>query len=352
MVNVGIYTFHRAHNYGAVLQAYALQTVLNSLSPEVNARIVDHHCYAIETTYRPLYLPDHLSLPLAVVRMLLYMPKQIMRRKMYDDFLQQHFLLAEKEAHQNILITGSDQVWNPTLTGQDSAYFLELPAQDRAMKFSYAASFGQLSEYVENKEYVLGILNNFDGVSLREQRAVDTLAVDLSIPPRMDLDPTLLLPHYYWDRLCRNILPQKKPFILLYTAQRPKNIARFARALAKQTGIPIYSLRFRGKSPQQFLALFRDASYVVTTSFHGTIFSIQFQRSFFVELEGKDCYNERVENLLQLTGLMDRARNNTELGDYTAPIDWEMVDRRLEEKRADSLAYLRSIIDSAHTDRK
>lgn len=352
VTHIGIYTFHRACNYGAVLQAYALQSIL-SRNASVQVSMVDHRCDAIENTYHPLAVQKCWPLPLSILRTLLYLPSAYKRLRVFTDFCNKHLVLSSPEQSQDILISGSDQVWNARHTGDDDAYFLALPSQKSAKHYSYAASCGTVAQYLKNKSYIDEMLRRMDKISVRETSLANALPAGMSV--RTDIDPTLLLSSGDWQQLCKGISKRKKPYILVYTVQTPKNLIDFARMLAKRTGLEAVYLNdnytkdrdirhLRGQSPQQFLSLFLNANFVVTTSFHGTVFSLLFHRPFFVELEG-DSYNERVANLLEIAGLSGCREYSLFSGNYNTTIDWDDVDKRLAACRADSLAYLQSIIE-------
>lgn len=355
---IGILTFHRACNYGTVLQTYALQEVLGKFG--VDCQIIDYRSEVIERQYKPFYFPTNLSLWKRLIRAFFYFPTRRQKRNKFSGFREEHLSLTQKTDKRNfetvtssfdVVITGSDQVWNDAISNSDLAYFL-VGVSDKVKKYSYAASFGiaeNATAAVQNKKLYL---EEFETISLREQNAVSVLNGHFT-NVRFDIDPTLLLDLSEWQSLAQKpVIPQ--PYILIYTAQLPNELLEYARRLHAKTGLQLIYLNdsyvnnrdikhLRGRSVYEFLGLIENAEIVLTTSFHGTIFSLIFQKNFYVEISGKEVLNERVENLLQKVNLLSRIISDSSIEEPYAQIDWLEVSSRLESYRQDSLAFLQSI---------
>lgn len=367
MKRVGILTFHRAANYGAVLQAYALVSVLREQAGEDFAQIVDYRCRAIENTHSPW--PSLKGNKVKAILRNIVMHKIKKRKKEAFDRFRSTWLVTSKRIYnrENIFeanaefdayITGSDQVFNLLITENDRTYLLDFADKSKRL-FSYSASFGQLARYLEGEQENLPHIKRINRLSLREGIPLTEQNREIHKYWRVDIDPTLLMKKSDWVQL---IVPPKckKPYILIYTVQPQKRLIDFAKKLSAQTGNGILYLNdryfsyidikhIRAQAPEVFLGYIANAAYVITTSFHGTVFALQFHRKIYVELNEGAERNERVEHLLSSLDLLDRAIDY----EYTArpedPIPWDEIDARIEQKRQYSLEYIKEIINDVES---
>lgn len=354
-MKIGILTFHRASNYGAVLQAYALTEILRSWN--LDAEIVDYRCPEVENCHHPNKLFKRLSFPSACIH---YYGKH-KKFKNFDLFRQRKLHLSPKYDESNIdslsnnydlFISGSDQVWSKKYSGMDTTYLLDFEA-DTNKKFSYAASFG-FTEFPENtKETYQNLLKQFYAISVREKSAVDLLQNQCNIDSYLCLDPTLLLGSDKWSTFCQPPKQDKK-YILIYRVQPPKNLINYAKKLSEQTGYEIIYLNSsytdhkelrhaRFSTPEEFVGWFAHAEYVLTNSFHGTAFSIIFHKNLIVELQTQQSINTRSRDLLEICGLSNRVLPNDFQNFSLQEINWELVSEKLELEKEKSIAYLREI---------
>lgn len=321
MIKIGIITFHRAINYGAVLQTYALQKYLNSHN--YNAEVIDYRCDYMENFYKIFSLKNK-SIK-QIIRGVMNFGFAYKKKRNFYNFLKQNIKISAKTYNKaNIVtsnnqydkfITGSDQVFNYACSNFDKNYFLDF-VQDSRKKFSYAASFGMKvipKQYIE--EYKI-LLSTFAKLSIRETTGQDIIRGLLGKETELSLDPVFLLNKREWEDLAKK--PKENRYILIYKLNTSDLIFDFARKLSKLTGIKIVALNFDlvdqlkttdikgiyAASIEEFLGYFKYADYVVTNSFHGTAFSIIFHKNFYVEALQKDFKpNDRVESLLNLTKL-------------------------------------------------
>jgi hypothetical protein len=349
---IGIITFHRASNYGAVLQAYALQRVICGFG--AYAEIVDYRGWAVERDHKPSMAFSKYHMPMAILRCL----QRFLKAKPFTEFRRNRLMLSDAvtgkdvrklDGAYDLFVVGSDQVWSETFAGLDSVYRLDFVKESR--KASYACSFGPFEFSGETEVSFRRDLSRLETISVREASAKKMLDEHLGLPSRVDVDPTLLLKTDEWRGLAK--APYNgKGYILVYTVQPPETLLDAVRARAKETGLEIVYLNnaYRGNkdlrhvryaTPEEFLGWFDGASYVYTNSFHGTVFSLIFEKDFVVECRTKKKYNNRSKALLQLTGLEGRELTETDAGD--SPIDWLDVRARLAAARDDSFAYLRSL---------
>lgn len=353
-------TCHDVYNHGASLQAYALQTYLESLGHEV--RIID---------YKPDYLNNHYKLwsvsnpvydkPFVKQAYLLAkLPGRLItlkRKKAFDQFTRQYLKLTERyhsneELKQNppkadVYIAGSDQIWSTTVpTGHDASFYLNfgLPGTRR---LSYAASFGTKVMSDEVRPFIKGMLRNFDAISVRESCTLPLLS-ELGVTNGVSVcDPVFLLPRISWE----SILPVqrfKDKYLLVYDLEGSHSIKELAIKIAKQNNLKIYNIGFGrldytdkdfwASDPIMFLCLIRDAQFVIANSFHACAFSLIFERNF-VAINRTDDDDDRIGSLLHDLGLERNMISNTS----NVPListDYKAVNKVKEEIIQSSKDYL------------
>ena len=361
-MKIGIITFHRAVNYGAVLQAYALQHALEGLGAQ--AEILDYRNRYIESCYDPYSLKGNKLKALAKIALLGGVRRK--KNEAFRSFNKKYLRLSEsvyKDSEQlagaekfyDAFITGSDQVWNTGCADFDPAYFLTF-VKDKKKKNSYAASFGLTEIPKEYEAEYKKRLAGYRQISVREAqgRALVKELTGRDVP--VVLDPTLLLTEKDWAAAAHDI--PHKGYILLYSVLESDGMFAYARRLSKETGLPVLYLNdksfenrdlqyVRGASPEEFLGYFKNADYVITNSFHGTVFSVIFKRRFLSDTdvikEGKPGKNERSQQLLEALSLTQRIL--TDKANINAPTNWEAVERELDGLRWKSFEYLNTIVD-------
>lgn len=358
MKKIAIITFSRANNYGALLQAYALKSALQKFSAQ--ADIINYLSYAMEVWHNPHPLLNR-NLKHFIRKIILF-PYKFYVHSRFSPFMDTYLdgkqtysknTLYKLESTYDAFITGSDQVFNFTLTDNDTTYLLDF-IKDTNKKYSYAASFGRNDLPDSEKALAALWLKQFKTISVREASAVP-LAKELSGKKdvRADIDPTLLLSKEDWRKTA--VMPKENDYILLYLMSDNSSIREFAYSLAEKTGLKlimlsIYPSFHKGiktlcPTPQEWLGYFLNAKYIVTNSFHGLAFSINFNKDFFVDLlPPPSKVNSRLENLLDLTGLRGRLISAGANLDTPAP-DWAEVNAKLAAEKEKSLSYLRSMAE-------
>jgi len=357
---VGIITFHRAINYGALLQTYALQTSVEKLGCE--CEVIDYHNERIERQYKKFTLMNAKGVK-DVAKIFLYATTQNRKYDKFRSFASRYLHLSPVcrnydeliriSSRYDILISGSDQVWNYRLSDYDKAYFLKFEKNNKK-KNAYAASFG-ISEIPEEKiEDYRKLLKDYNQITVREKRGAELIKNLTGRDVGVALDPTLLLRKEEWDRIAEE-KQKKSDYILIYSFGLTKTMNSFVDMLSKRTGCRViffpvtYSIRDRIKaryvknaSPEDYLGFFKNARYVVTNSFHGTVFSITYNKPFFLERHSEHQHNNnsRFDNLLDLLELHDREIIKGENHNIDKPIDYLRVNSILEQERMKSMAYL------------
>ena len=360
MKNIGILTFHRAFNYGAVWQAYALRRTFISLNCKCD--IINYSSY-IDEDYNimPRYKG---SVKEFIFNFFRIYPKFMKKRKFirfYKKFLNVDFnnivdrnLLNGLNEIYDLFVSGSDQVFNLKLTNADKTYFLDF-VTDSSKKFSYSASFGLADLDTEDKQLYAMLLAGFKKISVREIQGKKIIKDLLNIETNITLDPSFLLDKETWKEIA---LPNKySDYILLYTISLPDRILKFAENLSKITGYKLVFITSALKrtikadyiicTPEQWLGYFLNAKYIVTNSFHGTSFAINFNKKFFVDLFSETpmaSVNSRIENILKLFQLEDRLIDNIKYN-YNKEINYEAANKILELERKKSIDYLKAIIE-------
>lgn len=358
-MRIGILTFHCAHNYGAVLQCYALQEVLKGMGHAVE--VIDYRPIYLTRAYKIISLHRIFSYnPLRFVKRFisecLSLPKRVKRFRKFDAFMNEYYNLSSRReisSDYDVYIMGSDQIWNPKITkGFDGYYFGYFPFSKGERKYvAYAASMetDHLSESA--KEYLRKALNNFDAIGVREIQLADLLRPLTDKDVQVVLDPTLLVTPSFWNRFVGK-RPLEEKYVLVYQARGMSRITRnIANHIANQLGALVVTVSgqtysrskwmLHTESPLDFVNWFRYADCVVSSSFHGTAFSIIFNKPFYSVRSGRG--DTRENSLLRRFDLRDRLIDMDSLPIFRE-IDYKYVNDRLEKYRKESLCFLRSIL--------
>ena len=361
MLKIGILTFHNAHNYGGVLQAYALQSFINKNFSNVTAEIINYKSKKIEYQYsfKRLLRKPHL-IPIKA-------PILAIRKFYFNKFIKNNIAISKKIYNRNNIgksineyqgyIVGSDQVWNYILTDGDLTYLLDFVKTKN--KFSYAASFGlnTIPEIYRNDYKRL--LSEFALISVRENSGIELLKNNFGISDSfVNVDPTLLLTKEEWISLIskKNKYKDKK-YVLIYTIHPSKHIVKRAKQYAKTNNLdiiylgtlkPIKGVKFIPVAEvEDFLNLFLNAHTIFTNSFHGTVFSIIFHKKMQIELPYKDGRNSRIENLIKICNLKSQVISE-ETDTINNQINWQYVDNQISIERNKSHDYIKRIINNCN----
>lgn len=365
-MKIGILTFHCAHNYGAVLQCYALQEMLKNMGHKVE--VIDYRPEYLLAPYRKFSLSRFkrsslLSIVKACIRESLLLVKRIRRYNAFQTFINKRFNLSPTVKDKaippfyDVYIMGSDQIWNPKITkGFDPVYFGFFNFDKENRKYiSYAASMETKELDKESKDFIEKALMNFDAVSVREAQLKTLLQPLTGKDIELVLDPTLLAYKKIWDAIA--IRPKiNKKYILVYQVRYNVNTIRIARQLAKDINAEIIEVTsalricFSNKSrqnvsPEEFLGWIKNADCVITTSFHGTAFSVIFNRPFYC-IKLNDGGDTRSASLLKSIGLENRLIDKSENPAFS-PIDYSEANKRLEYLQSISTAFLTKAIENA-----
>ncbi len=373
-MKAAVVTFVRAYNYGAVLQCYALCKSLQKLG--IEAETLDYYPEYFRSLYNFSYLGEPRYLPYRPIKNWLKFTRVWSalkkRNNAFDRFIKKNIPITEKQYNTldelnsekfdyDMYISGSDQVWSPKCAHFDPTFFLRFSGAEKAKKISYAASFGCATIPEEKIEEYKVRLENWDAYSVREKSGIDILNNLLGVSATQCCDPTLLLSRVDWEDV-KSSKTISKPYILIYSVGNDPNVLyKYANELSEKKDLQVvnvpcsvrhermmgYDIKEYGfktistSGPDEWLSLFFNAEYVLTDSFHGTVFSILAQKQFATAVEFSWGSNNRAKELLNALGLETRTLNNgiKDIDDY---ICWNEVDKALNRLRKCSLEYLRS----------
>ena len=371
---IALFSCHFEPNYGSMLQAYALHAVIQKLGvdSEYLSYTTDPDPTTLKTRFRRfvkriliklglykdasssewffLSTPEFSMIMEAFKRFHdTYIPCSI--NKYYADTVRRKLNIND---YYNYIV-GSDQTWSPVIYNPLLPYFLDFA--DIKKKNAYAPSLGTTVISSEFQNILKQKLYTFKNISCREKANADTLSAILGRHVQHVLDPTLLLQPLDWDKLS---LPYNitTPYILAYILGEKDTVVEFAEALGKSKNLPVYYILTRPKyldfnrlldnvGPSEFIGLIRDAEYIVTDSFHGCLFSINYNKNFYAfSKQVGDIHhldNIRIWEFLSQLGLENRFQNDGE-AIILDNIDYSTVNRILDNLRSASLHYLSQII--------
>lgn len=363
-MKVGVITFHSANNYGAVLQTWALQRVLKDL--HVTPGVINYHPDIIDGLYDPMRLKRGLSRNLLRCKLFLRNRRSLIRYNKFRSFLKTKInLIGDYRTYKELedaklsldaYIVGSDQVWNPThIGGYNPAYYLEF-AEPGSKRISYAASLG--TDYIASKHMndMERALQSFTKISVRE-RSVQTAISNLARKPvEVVLDPTLLLNRDDYDEI-KVDSKYKTPYILVYSIEKNPQLIKFANKISVSLGLPILQRRpsdglinqlepFYTSDAGEFLGHIEAAAYVITNSFHGTVFSLLYGKPFVSMLHSDT--GSRTANLLEEVGLSSHILYDLDEFEGLHMFMYDNINEvrnKIELLKETSLNFLKSSLD-------
>ena len=370
-MKIGVLTFHIAHNYGAMLQAYALPTFLKKLG--YDCEVIDYRFSYIDSFCRIEWLKDlvikygFIGGGLRFVKRGFkgyYSPDNMhIKFDRFENYIIPHSskIYRKKEDLNNmaydILIFGSDQIWNKEITsGYDPVFFCDYSFEKMHRKYvSYAASLEPRGLSVSEFNCLSAMLKSLDAVSVREGVLAESLSAFLNRDVHTVLDPTLLMKKHDWDQMCGTRIC-KEDYIVLYQARYSEDIACQARRLAKTMNckliemsawtIPVKKILNPGlnASPEDFLNFIKYAKLVINTSFHGTVFSAIYEVPFYY-IKLSDGWDSRAISLLESLGLTNRALTMSELSEVKVEdveFDFSDVKCAITRLRVDSMSFIKN----------
>lgn len=368
MKSIGIITIHKINNYGSVFQSYALQKVCEDMGYKVE--IIDYNFPNIQhQNNKYANLTDASPKEPRWIK-LLFANALVKQHNGIAKFVSEYHHLSSSTynspddlrsnpPHYDIYITGSDQLWSPRHCNGDPAFMLHF-VPDGVLKISYASSIGAKEIPQELQPLYKELLGRYKHIGVRENSAIEVIRNVVGKDAKVVLDPTLLLNKDEWNKIASPNRQVKKKYILCYYLNYSFNAFPYVDELAEymhqQTGYeivrvarPPHKLMLKhtvykvGASPEEFLALVRDAEMVLTTSFHGTAFALNYGKPLFSVVENRNAGDSRQVSLLQNLGLENQILSITDAFPSMERFDYNVGEEqlRLEQLREESKSYLK-----------
>lgn len=380
MKTIGIITILKTNNYGAELQAYATQAILNKLG--YDAEIIDYLFYKnpghiITKASKPSFnhglkkrLSEKLYPIIARIKAKSSTESCISREKCFETFHTENTRMSQTyrtidelyatKKYYDVYMVGSDQVWNPGIYSSLLPYMLAF-APEGKKKVAYASSFGVSAIPQDCQWLYKKYLPGFSSIGVREKNAVEMVKGLGGKDATWVLDPTLLLNKEDWSKVASNIYADKKNYILLYELTPCPYILELAKFFREKKGLDIVRIcknaaiedkdssieNIIDAGPAEFVRLFANAGMVITNSFHGTAFSINFGKEFYTITPTRKHNNSRQRSILELFKLQGRLiAENTPIENISmGAIDYAAVSQILEDERKKSIEFLTNSID-------
>lgn len=368
-MKIGILTFHRALNYGAVLQAYALSTYINS-QKNCDCEIVDYYCPKIEKDYALAYFTINYHHYRRMLNRILSIPKTLRRKRAFEDFRRKYLCVSQNKydpqtisssnLKYDLFITGSDQVWDLNCAGFDENYFLTF-VKDSSKKNSYGASFRLMQLPEEYKIEFNRRIHDFRNISCREVAGANMISNLIGRNVDVVVDPVMLLKKEDWNRICFEV--PDNDYILVYTISDSENVKEVANRVATLSGkkIVVLGRPVRGyvpetkfiseNGPDHFVSYIKKADCIITNSFHGSVFSLLFHKTLWIDNMSVRAGNARLNNLMKMLSIENFSiesiltKKNLSVADIWNPRPWNEIDQMIETKTGESRMYLKKVLD-------
>lgn len=375
-MKIGLISFHDALNYGASLQAYSLQKYLIELGHNsVYINYINPRRKIAYNSFSQAVLEIKKKNILRSIKLIIGSPLLELRRYRFNQFYKKNLIVTKKKYHSSDdlkdienkydrFIVGSDQVWNIDNNGGDTAYLLDF-VSDPSKKISYSSSFGMPEiPYAYQKKYEKH-LKSITYLSTREKIGVSIIRQLCDREAALVLDPVFLLDKKSWESLIDLKNDCSSPYVFYYTNSNNQNnlLNKVLKCKEKYQKKHILSTHLGIRemldqnisiksciSPNDFLKEIKNSELVVTASFHCLAFAIIFRKQFVVILTGDKGKDERLNNLLQITGLNSRVYSRTmTLEQIEQPIDYDKVFSLLQPYIDSSKKFLGNALKETTT---
>lgn len=360
-MRIGIVTFYRVPNYGAMLQAYALQSFLEARGHMV---VFLKSSFAVARKNSLLHVLCSRSIEGIRIKL-----QHNYNMAICDGF--KHYLKESDERIQHnegpqsgfcdAYIVGSDQMWNPTWCEPFlTEVFLDF-APSGGRRIAYAVSFGVQAWPDETREAVKVLIKRFDAVSVREHKGIDLVQSLAGVPAKWVPDPTLLHEASFYNKLLPPLKNQEQHHTLFkyILSWETEDAEKYVDQILKTCGLDVVEsdctnvellllrrLKINKRiAVKEWLQEFRTCSFVLTNSFHGTVFALIYKRPFITLcIQGKlASMNDRVVSLLTSLGLQDRIFNEYDENKLSAcltkAIDWDGVYQKINKWRCEANGF-------------
>ena len=365
MKRIGIVSYNiycNFTNYGSALQSWALYNTIKNMG---YTPVLIDYCPEVLADkdplnpYQNMWDKDEESKKMVE----LTMPAIRENYKKFDFFYHNRFLRTVKkytsenfnnvisDEHIDGFVCGADTIFCPDEFGFDDGFYANYEVM-RGSSVSYAASFGD-PVFTEKTYQILDErIKNFKALGIRENQMISYLKEHTNVPVQRTIDPTLLLTVEEYESIIAERQFEDK-YVLLYSRRYSKIMETYAEELAKNNGWKVVEISLRATNKnkghimrydagvEEFLSLVKNAEYIITNSFHGMIFSVQFRKSFVV-FSREQCDN-KIAELLDLFGIPDRIFITGE--ETSVPLDYDKVYRNIDEARRYSIEFLKKELE-------
>lgn len=388
-MKIGIITYVKCDNYGAELQAFALQWKLNALG--YNAEVVNLEKRNIDMKHNPdvilgaikqRFKNDGLKAVVSIFRKFKDTKKRIKDESAFKEVNEKKHLLFEKffeekikhsakfysldeisttnDLDYDVFIAGSDQIWNYIHTDRLDVYFLMFANKFKAKKISYAASVSIYDIPKKWRPAYKKYFENIDTISVRELHGAELVKKYSDKTAEVVLDPTFLLSKEDWEREVAKDMDIEGDYLLIYTMSGSLHIRKMAQKIASKLSLKVVNVKLGYSEepddgtinlfevgPAEWVGLLSKAKYVVTDSFHGTAFSINFNIPFTTLVNPNSMLNSRVLSILKITNLDSRIVYDTLTGDLfpkSISVDFTECNQILREWKDKSMKFLQEAL--------
>lgn len=353
-MKIGILTYHRAHNYGAILQAIAMRVVLHHLNhevyyvdyyPQYHRNLYKLFSWALLFRWRRKYLVERFKYWKAIRKRIACFERDI------NQYISPFCIPYNSNFFYDVVIYGSDQIWRKqkALNGFNPVYFGENTINTKK-HVTYAASMGILQKSELDKCFLKDRLCRFSAISVREKELLDYLN-ELGFQAELSLDPTLLLTSAEWDKAL-NLRPiTASGYVLFYSLHEEAFSTVAIRRFAESRKLRMIEVKGKaGKDSEkiysqcgawEFVSLIKNADYVFSTSYHGLAFSLIYHKDFYCAFKKNAG---RAQGLLEQLNLQERLLEvrTSEIPIFPT-IDYCEVDQQLNRLRKKSLNYIEKV---------
>lgn len=369
MKKIATITFHSSYNYGSNLQAYALQEYIKKISNEpIDYKIINLRTNIQKEMYKSIYEKSGIKNSIKKILFLKYKNQLELKQKNFEDFIQNKLQITkEYNSYEELMnekfdfdyyISGSDQLWNLKAKDFDWSNYLEFVKKGK--KISYAASYGPKKQNwnEEQKKRITKDLTEYEHLSVREQGSYNNIYDLTGRKPEINVDPTMLLEKNDWIKLIGKKTIVKGDYILLYDLKGRKEDLELAKQISKMLDLPVVITKYMDIKthfssfkkhyecgPIEFLNLIYNSKLVLSSSFHGNVFSVILNKPFFA-LNGINDF--RIKTMLEKFELTTRSISSNDLEEKCKKafeIDYKKTETMLNKERSKSEEYLKEALD-------
>lgn len=352
-------------NYGSALQTYALRWAVNNLFPDTEA-IALNYCPDSMKEMNPLNPFKHMWDQDEASRNRIERNSLAIHEnyRKFEEFYNTQCAMSETKytavnfddsLDQEDLtgyICGSDTIWNTDEFGIDPGYFGCFESMRQSQTIAYAPSFGDSAWTSTQKAEMGKLFNNFKAIGTREDDKLDFVKACTNAPCQRVVDPTLLVPKIAYDHIIESF-EHNASYLLYYSRRYNPDLEAYVEKVANELGLEIVEISLRIENAdkghlmqynagvEEFLGMVRDASYLVTNSFHGAIFATIFNTPFTVF--AREQASTKISELLEWIGLGDRLADGKKK-EPTLSLDFSEANQRIEKLREQSLTFLKDAI--------